>query len=61
MNKKCKCGGHIHSYVNLNGLAECCNCHKFYVLSNGEWKNISKTRFRVLYREQLIEQQKSNK
>lgn len=61
MDKKCKCGGYICSYVNFNELAECCDCHKCYVLVKGKWKHISKNQFRILYRERLIEQQNSNK
>ena len=61
MDKKCKCGGHICSYVNFNELAECCDCHKCYVLAKEKWKHIPKNQFRILYRERLIEQQNSNK
>lgn len=61
MNRKCKCGGIIGSYINFNELAECLDCHKCYILNNGRWKVVSKSEFRILYREKLIEQQKSNK
>ena len=60
MDKKCKCGGYICSYVNFNELAECCDCHKCYVLLKGKWKHTPKNQFRILYRERLIEQQNSN-
>ena len=61
MDKKCKCGGHICSYVNFNELAECCDCHRCYVLVKGKWKHTPKNQFRVLYRERLIGQQNSKR
>ena len=61
MNRKCKCGGHICSYVNMLDLAECCDCHKCYVLKDEEFRQVSKSEFRVIHRQRLIEQQKSNK
>lgn len=32
MNKKCKCGGYISTYINMGNLAECCDCHRCYAL-----------------------------
>ena len=61
MDKKCICGGHICSYINMTDLAECCDCNKYYKLEDGKWNNISKSDFRVLFRKNLIKQQQSNK
>lgn len=60
IREKCKCGGYICSYINFNDLAECCDCHKPYILKGDKWSKISKVEFRIKYRERLIEQQKSD-
>lgn len=61
MNRDCKCGGIIGGYINFNELGECCDCHKCYILIDKKWKCVPRNKFRVLYRDKLIEQQKSNK
>ncbi len=61
MDRECKCGGHISSYINFTDLAECCDCHKLYIRTLGKWIVTPKAEFRIVFRQRLIEQQKSNK
>ena len=61
MNKKCKCGSNIHSYVQFNNFGECFNCHTLYILKNRTWEKVSKEDFKKMHRQALIELQKSNK
>ncbi len=60
MNRKCKCGGHIGSYVNIHDLGECVDCRRTYAFIDGKWENISKINFSILYRKALIKQQNLN-
>lgn len=60
MNKKCKCGGYISTYINMGNLAKCCDCHRCYALFDNKWENISRMNFSILFKKELIEQQKSN-
>lgn len=61
MNRKCKCGSHLAPSVNMNEFAECMDCHKVYMLKDGEYKQVSKMQFHIEFRKKLIEIQKSNK
>ncbi|RXI69219.1 hypothetical protein [Clostridium tetani] len=58
--ERCKCGGYICPYINFNDMGECCDCNKPYIFKDEKWEKISKSEFRVKFREKLIEQQKSN-
>jgi len=61
INRKCECGSHISSYVNMLDLGECLDCHRCYVLKDGVFKKVSKSEFRTIHRNRLIAQQKLNK
>ena len=56
MNRKCKCGGYISKYDNMDNLAECCDCHRCYALIDGRWENVSKMNFNILFRKELNKQ-----
>lgn len=53
IDRKCKCGGHICSNIEINELAICSDCNKHYILEKNKWKNISPANYTRLYLDKI--------